>query len=198
MGLWLEASIAVAIVVPALVLGAQRLGPPAPGQDPIVLEHGLPRLPASPPAPLSPALQQSIAAEARGDLAAAAAAAESAVAQDDSRDARLQAGKIAILRQRLGEAQSWLAPLVERDPSDVEARFDLALVAHQRGDLDTARSDYEQALRIHPGHADARYNLALVLRDLGDPAGARAQAEALARHHPADPRPGRLVRSLGQ
>ena len=197
MGPLIKASLAAAIAVPALVLGARQLGPPAPGQDPIVLEHGLPGAPESEPVPLSPTLQQSIAAEARGDLVAAAAAAEAAVAQEDSRDARLQAGKIAILRARLDEAQTWLVPLVERDPDDVEARFDLALVAHQRGELETARSGYEAALRIRPGHADARYNLALVLRDLGDPDAARAQAEALARHHPADPRPGPLLRELG-
>ncbi len=125
------------------------------------------------------------------------AAAQAAIVQADRRDARLQAAKIAILRDRLDEAEAWLGPLAVADPRDVPVRYNLALIEHRRGRAEAAREGYRAVLELAPDHADARYNLALLLRDMGDRPGARAEVQRLGELHPDDPRTGPLRQALG-
>lgn len=197
----------MAVVVVALVHGASRLGPPPRGEDlppsPTPVQPDAPAVAptterASPPVAELPSepLERSFELERRGDLEGAAAAAAEAVIASDTRDPRLQAGKLAILRNRLDEAEVWLRPLAMADPSDVAVRYDLALVAHRRGLSAEARAGYEAVLELQPSHADARYNLALLLRDAADLQGARRQLQLLREHHPADGRVEALMRSL--
>ncbi|MCX4246712.1 tetratricopeptide repeat protein [Paraliomyxa miuraensis] len=194
------------VVVAALVVGADRLGPP-PGDAAHVVaavEVLAPTAASSPPkeeeapapVPRAPPLQRSFELEARGDLEGAAKAAQEAVIAADGRDPRLQAAKIAILRGRLEEAEVWLQPLLLADPDDTTVRYDLALVDHHRRNHAEARAGYEAVLEREPSHADARFNLALILRDSAELDDARWQAEELRRLHPADPRVEPLLQSL--
>ena len=196
------ASVGLVAVAVALFVGAGQVGP-APDGAGAVRPRRYFEAPASGPAsdaspsslPADP-LARSIELERRGDLEGAAEAAQAAVVAQGDRDARLQAGKIAILRGALDEAEVWLRPLLSADPDDVDVRYDLALVAHRRGEIEAAQHEYEAVLRQRPDHADARYNLAVLHRDARNADAARREAARFAEQHPGDARVEPLMRSL--
>lgn len=179
------------LVAVALHVGAGQVGP-APSSSRSVTPRRFFETPAVPPDPLARSLQL----ERRGDLEGAASAAQAAVIAGGGRDARLQAGKIAILRGALEEAEVWLRPLLHADPDDVDARYDLALVAQRRGDSARAQLEYEAVLDRRPDHADALYNLAVLHRDAGNSEAAHREGVRFAELHPADARVQPLMRSL--
>lgn len=179
------------LVAVALRVGAGQVGPAPSGKGGVTPRRFF-ESPAEPPDPLAHSLEL----ERRGDLEGAASAAQAAVIAGGGRDARLQAGKIAILRGALDEAEVWLRPLLQADPNDVDARYDLALVAHHRGDSARAQLEYEAVLERRPDHADALYNLAVLHRDTGDAQAARREALRFADLHAGDARAQPLIRSL--
>ncbi len=63
--------------------------------------------------------------------------------------------------------------------------FDVALAAHQRGDLDAAVAGYDEVLRIAPSHMDALNNLAGIHGQRGDLQSARALLERARAVEPA-------------
>lgn len=196
------AAVGLLAVAVALFVGAGQVGPAPDGAGGVRPRRYF-EAPASAPAPDAsssalPAdpLARSLELERRGDLEGAAAAAQAAVIARGDRDARLQAGKVAILRGAFDEAEVWLRPLLAADPDDVDVRYDLALVAHRRGDTEAAQHDYEAVLRHRPDHADARYNLAVLHRDARNAEAARREAARFAEQHPGDARVEPLIRSL--
>ncbi|MCX5648982.1 MAG: tetratricopeptide repeat protein [Planctomycetota bacterium] len=60
------------------------------------------------------------------------------VGQTD-RDGRFCSALVAYLQDRLDESESVCRALLESDPDDVEAFFQLAMIARRRGDAATAR-----------------------------------------------------------
>jgi tetratricopeptide (TPR) repeat protein len=134
-----------------------------------------------------------LAASRQGHAAAALVEAGAAVEAGAGRDARLLAGMAAILTGDLDAADGWLAPLVQADPLDAQAQYDLALVADKRGDYNRAREGYLATLRADPRSADARYNLALLTYRAGILSEAQHHARKFREAFPGDPRGAELA-----
>jgi predicted Zn-dependent protease len=112
------------------------------------------------------------------------------------REARLLAGALAIVANDLDGAARWLEPLVAADPSDADARYNLALIADRRGDYNGARQGYLATLKIDPRSASARYNLALLTLRAGVIDEARHHARKFVDMFPDDPRGPPLARTV--
>lgn len=138
-------------------------------------------------------LAAAAAQEAAGDLTAALATAETALAGGGGRDAALTVAKLAILLEQYDRAASVLEPVVASDPTDAIAQYDLALVHHRRNDYNKARKGYLAALRADPQHADARFNLAMLCWKKGVVEEARHHVDRFREAFPADPRGAELV-----
>lgn len=138
-------------------------------------------------------LAEAASLEASGDLAGALAKAETALAVGGGRDATITVAKLAILLEQYDRASSVLQPLVEADPNDAIAQYDLALTHHRRNDYNKARKGYLAALRADPQHADARFNLALLCWKKGVQEEARHHAEKFRESFSGDPRVAELA-----
>jgi predicted Zn-dependent protease len=73
------------------------------------------------------------------------------------------------------------------DPEQPEARFNLANLILESGDLELAVAELRRVLQTAPDFADAHYNLAVALGRLGGRAQARAHLE---RYLGLDSQPG--------
>lgn len=142
-------------------------------------------------------LERSLELERKGDLAAASAEAEGAVAVGGGRDAIVQAAKLAIVRKQYDRAITLLAPLVEADASDAVAQYNLALAYQHEQDYNRARNGYLAALRSDPGQADARYNLAVLCFERGIVDEARHHVAKFRATYPDDARGQALERMVG-
>jgi Flp pilus assembly protein TadD len=67
------------------------------------------------------------------------------------------------------------------DPEQPEARFNLANLILESGDLELAVAELRRVLQTAPDFADAHYNLAVALERLGGRAQARAHLERYVR-----------------
>jgi tetratricopeptide (TPR) repeat protein len=139
------------------------------------------------------ALERSLELEAQGQLDAAAEAARAAIAAGGRRSAKLQAAKLAILTERYDEAEPLLGELIEADPQDADAHYNLGVVAHRRNAYNKARSSYLAALRANADFADARYNLAILTWERKVVDEARHHVERFAETWPDDPRTLQLM-----
>jgi Flp pilus assembly protein TadD len=63
------------------------------------------------------------------------------------------------------------------DPDQPEARFNLANLVLENGDLELAVAELRRVLQAAPDFADAHYNLAVALERLGGRAAARVHLE---------------------
>lgn len=120
-----------------------------------------------------------------------------AIAVGAGRDARLLAAALAILEGDLDAATQRLAPLVESDPSDIDAQYNLALVADRKNDYNRARQGYIATLRLDPRHVGARYNVALLTSRAGAVDEARHHARKFIEAWPDDPRRAQLAATVG-
>lgn len=91
-----------------------------------------------------------------------------------------QAGSTAIAAaEKRMEAQDWtgavklLRPLVERDPANAHAQYDLGFALDNSGDAAGARAAYEAAAKADPALVSARVSLGLLLARQGDVPGAQ-------------------------
>jgi tetratricopeptide (TPR) repeat protein len=123
------------------------------------------------------------AAYVAGDLVAAATEARQAAVRGRGAPAHQLLGLIAFGRGDLGQARTEFDAIVQADPADVAARYNLALVAQRQNRYRDAREGYLAVLRSAPGDLDARYNLALLVHSVG--------ATLEAKHHLEKPRPWR-------
>jgi tetratricopeptide (TPR) repeat protein len=140
-------------------------------------------------------LERSLELERGGDLVGAVAEAEAAVAVDGGRDARVQAAKLAILRNQHRQAIELLLPLAES--SDAVVQYNLALAYQHEGDYNRARNGYLTALRVDPSQADARYNLAVLCHERGVHEEARHHVAKFVDDYADDPRRASLERMIG-
>ena len=132
-------------------------------------------------------------AYAEGDNTKAKAQALAAVERGRGSAANLLLGLIAFNAGDMPGATDAFNKMLQDDPENVEAHYNLAVVAHRLNQYRSAREGYLKVLRLHPKHLDARYNLALLTHSAG--------AVPEAKHHlkklreaapPGDPRVARL------
>jgi len=142
-------------------------------------------------------VDRSILLERQGLLDEAAAAATQAIAAGGGRPAQLQSAKIAILREHYDDAEARLRPLVEADPKDADAHYNLGLIAHRRNRYNAARSGYLAALRAKANYPDARYNLAVLTWNREVKGEARHHVARFIEQWPADPRTPELIALVG-
>jgi len=91
-----------------------------------------------------------------------------------------------LLRQRhdYAGADAAFAAALQADPALVDARYNRALTAMQRGDLPLARALLQDCLKRAPDHDGARATLVDVLNDLGERGEALTLARASAKRLP--------------
>ena len=89
----------------------------------------------------------------------------------------LEAGLEAQVAGRVEEAEGHYLDVLERNPQDKLAHYNLGLLAQQSGDQEAAAERYEAALAIDPEYVPALFNLAI----LRSAAQAPREAEALYR-----------------
>jgi tetratricopeptide (TPR) repeat protein len=126
--------------------------------------------------------------EAANDLETALLRARAAIEAGGGREATIAAAKLAISMARHDEAIGLLQPLVDSDPGDAIAQYDLALAHHRRNDYNGARRGYLAALRADPALADARFNLALLCWQRGIQGEGKHHVEKFLEAFPSDPR----------
>jgi len=140
--------------------------------------------------------QRALDLEAAGRLVEAAAEVDRALAAGAGRDARLLAAKLAILREDWDAATPHIERLLQENPRDADAQYNLGLVAQRRGGFNKARAAYLAALRADPSYAAARYNLAVLTWDAGARDEARHHAQKFLELAPGDPRIAELRRKV--
>jgi len=111
-------------------------------------------------------------------------------------DALLSAGIEALDTDDPEGAAALFREVLEHDPENVSATYDLALCADRLGHYHDAREGYLATLRLDRSYADARYNLALLTYRAGAFPEARHHTDELATIAPDDPRIGALRASL--
>lgn len=97
-------------------------------------------------------------------------------------------GLLALRGDRLDEAAAHLDEAIERDPNDVEANFNRAVLLDRQGKYNLARERYLKVLTIRPGHADSRYALARLTHAAGAFDEARHHLRRLTEIAPDDER----------
>jgi tetratricopeptide (TPR) repeat protein len=137
-----------------------------------------------------------LALQRAGRLPEALDEARRALKLGGGRDAALLVGSLAITVGDLDTAVEALRPVVAADPGDAEAVYDLALVAHKRGDYNGARQGYLAALRANPRLAEARYNLVDLTLSRGAVDEARHHLERFVATFPDDARGAVLARRI--
>ncbi|MCP3903844.1 MAG: tetratricopeptide repeat protein [Planctomycetes bacterium] len=93
-------------------------------------------------------------------------------------------GLVSLKSGVVSNAERALRRALEDDPTQREARFGLAVLAHGRGRASDAARQLERLVEDHPNHAEAWHMLAVLRSQSGDSAGAR---EAVDRAYAADP-----------
>lgn len=112
------------------------------------------------------------------DLAGAAHYVERglSLAPTDSR-VLLNAGSVLSQLGRLDQTIAISEALVQKDPVNVQAHYNLGLYYLWKGDLDKSIQQMRTVLALSPQHASARHMVALALLRQGDKTGALAEME---------------------
>lgn len=135
-----------------LLLGVVGLSAPSgvAGQDPC-------------PSASGPQAEAGWVAYQSGDMAAARAEFEAALARcDNDQYARTGLGYVALRDGETSEATELLERVVRSEPNNVDARVGLGLARWRTGDLEAVREHFERALVLAPDHPTALEYLALV------------------------------------
>ncbi len=140
---------------------------------------------------------RALAFERSGQYDDARVAVLRAIAAGAGRDAKLLASVLSILDGDLEGAAAWLTPLLVENPSDIDAQYNLALVADRQNDYNKARQGYLAVLRLDPKNMGARYNLALLTWRNEVAEEARHHARKFMDAYPDDPRNAHLATMMG-
>src|SRR5207245_1671368 len=92
-------------------------------------------------------------------------------------DANLQLGAAARQDQNYEQADQYFTRALETRPGDPAARYQLALIALDRGEPDKARLMLESLVREWPQFTEAHVSLSLVYYRLKRPAAGKRQHE---------------------
>ncbi|WP_426662662.1 sulfotransferase [Rhodanobacter aciditrophus] len=122
---------------------------------------------------------------AAGEQEAADAAYASHV-RHSTRDPQLLDAAVALVENRIPEAEALLRAQLKRAPTDVAAIRMFAEVAARLGRNEDALNLLERCLELAPGFREARRNYALVLHRSNRPEQALAEIERLLAADPAD------------
>jgi tetratricopeptide (TPR) repeat protein len=117
-------------------------------------------------------------------------AADGAYAQSirhSTRDPRLMGAALALVENRIPEAEAALREHLKRNPTDVAAIRMLAEVAARIGRYLDAENLLSRCLELAPGFAAARHNYAMVLHRQNKPEAALTQVELLLAQEPRNP-----------
>lgn len=139
---------------------------------------------------LQPDLPQAWRALGDGLMAAgeqeAADAAYASHVRHSIRDPRLLAAAVALVEQRIPDAEGILRAHLKQAPTDVAAIRMFAEVAARLGRNEDALHLLERCLELAPGFREARRNYALVLHRSNRPEQALAEIERLLADDPGD------------
>jgi len=102
-------------------------------------------------------------------------------------DPRLMGAALALVENRIPEAEAVLREHLKRHPTDVAAIRMLAEVAARIGRYLDAENLLVRCLELAPGFAAARHNYAMVLHRQNKPEAALAQVEQLLAEEPRNP-----------
>ena len=130
----------------------------------------------------------------KGDLAGARPEADRAVKLGRGAPAQLLEGLLFYGAGDLEHALTAFRAVLAADPNDVQATYDVALVAQKKNQYREAREGYLRTLRLDPTMSDARYNLVVLTHDLGATMEAAHHADEFAAAYPHDPRIATLRR----
>jgi len=117
-------------------------------------------------------------------------AADGAYAQairHSTHDPKLMGAALALVENRIPEAEASLREHLKRHPTDVAAIRMLAEVAARIGRYVDAENLLSRCLELAPGFAAARHNYAMVLHRQNKPEAALAQVELLLTQEPRNP-----------
>jgi tetratricopeptide (TPR) repeat protein len=117
-------------------------------------------------------------------------AADGAYAQairHSTHDPKLMGAALALVENRIPEAEASLREHLKRHPTDVAAIRMLAEVAARLGRYLDAENLLSRCLELAPGFAAARHNYAMVLHRQNKPEAALAQVELLLTQEPRNP-----------
>ncbi len=154
------------------------------GREPAPLP---PRRMASSHPPRDPldAFEAALAHEQRGELEAALAAYEAALAGFGREPEILfNLGNVLFALGRQAAAAAHFLGAIELDPEFPEAWNNLGNALAELGRVEQGVSAYRKALEVRPDYADAHFNLAEALHGAGDGVGARAHWQAYLRRDP--------------
>jgi len=102
-------------------------------------------------------------------------------------DPKLMGAALALVENRIPEAEAILREHLKRHPTDVAAIRMLAEVAARIGRYPDAENLLTRCLELAPGFAAARHNYAMVLHRQNKPEAALAQVELLLTEEPRNP-----------
>jgi tetratricopeptide (TPR) repeat protein len=101
--------------------------------------------------------------------------------------ARLLLGLTRYQASDLAGARAAFEAILANEPADVDAMYDLALVAQKQDRYGEARRLYLSLLRAKPEHRQARYNLAILAHSIGAEQEAQHHQALLEKAAPGDP-----------
>ena len=104
-----------------------------------------------------------------------------------TRDPKLLGAALALVENRIPDAEAALREHLKRHPTDVAAIRMLAEVAARIGRLGDAEQLLVRCLELAPGFAAARHNFAMVLHRQSKPESALVQVEKLLEEDPRNP-----------
>jgi tetratricopeptide (TPR) repeat protein len=139
---------------------------------------------------------QALLAHRAGHISEALVAVHDALEEGRGAPGHLLAGFIAYQIGNLGFAKAQFQAILEADPDDVIALFNVGLVAQRQNRYGEARESYLKALRLDPKNKDARFNLAVLAHSIGADDEARHDLERLRATNPGDPMIDRLAAIL--
>src|SRR3989338_9730119 len=101
-------------------------------------------------------------------------------------EAAIELASILGVKKRYEEAVKVLLNVLERNPSDIEARKTLARTFGWAGEYNESIKEYEKALALNPEDAEAQTGLGRVLSWKGDLEGAESRLRAVLEKSPAN------------
>jgi tetratricopeptide (TPR) repeat protein len=163
-----------------------------PGEGLAEAQQILARNPAEPHALTAYAL----ALNRRGAHVEAAATARRAVAAGRGDGALFLLGIASLAANDLEAARQAFRKIVDSEPDDVDALYNLALTAQRQNRYGESRRHYLRVLKLVPKYAAARFNLGILAHSVGATAEARHHLEKLRQTAPEDAMVKDLERAL--
>jgi tetratricopeptide (TPR) repeat protein len=132
----------------------------------------------------------------RGAHAEAAVAARRAIAAGRGDGGHFLLGLESLELNDLEAARKAFGEVVESEPEDVDALYNLGLTAQRQNRYGESRRQYLRVLKLKPKYGAARFNLGILAHSVGATAEAQHHLEKLRQSAPSDPMVKDLERAL--